>query len=57
MPARPSVAPVAMRAATEGPSRLAGVWSPYVQGMAGRHIDALTCRRHTAGCQRGPLEK
>jgi hypothetical protein len=28
-----------------------------MQGMAGRHIVALTCRLHTVGCQRERLEK
>ena len=30
--------------------------SADLRGLAGRHIDTLTCRQHTAECQRGPLE-
>jgi PAS domain-containing protein len=30
--------------------------SADLRGLAGRHIDTLTCCQHTAECQRGPLE-
>ena len=29
-------------------SELGDNWSPYVQGIAGRHIDALICRRRVS---------